>query len=57
MVANVKMMYWSVDGRNDPVLLEAMQPVLVETGLPKALIPASQLYDETLLDEVLSERR
>jgi NitT/TauT family transport system substrate-binding protein len=48
---------YSLDGRNDPALLESMQPVLVEAGLLKAPIPASQLYDETLLDEVLSERR
>ncbi len=43
--------------RNDPVLLGSMQPVLVEAGILKAPIPASQLYDETLLNEVLSERR
>ncbi len=56
VVANVKMMYWPVDGRNDPVLLESMQPVLVETGLLQAPIPVNQLYNETLLNEVLAEK-
>ncbi|GEM_PF-1379142 len=57
VVKNVKMMRWPSDMRNDPVLLESMQPVLVETGILKEVIPASQLYDETLLNEVLSEKR
>ncbi|MBM3176050.1 MAG: ABC transporter substrate-binding protein [Chloroflexi bacterium] len=48
---------FSSDGRNDPVLLESMQPVLINAGLLKAPIPARQLYDETLLNEVLKERR
>ena len=48
---------WPVDARNDPGLLESMQPLLVEIGMLKAPIPASQLYDETLLDEVLAEGR
>jgi ABC-type nitrate/sulfonate/bicarbonate transport system substrate-binding protein len=57
VVKNVKMMRWPLDARNDPVLLESMQPVLINTGLLKAPIPASQLYDEALLNEVLSEKR
>jgi len=57
MVKNVRMMLWPPDMRDDPVLLESMQPVLVEAGILKAPIPASQLYDETLLNEVLSEKR
>lgn len=52
----INLLRFSADGRNDPALLESMQPVLVETGLLKAPIPVSQLYDETLLNEVLSER-
>jgi ABC-type nitrate/sulfonate/bicarbonate transport system substrate-binding protein len=48
---------YPLDGRNDPALLESMQSVLVEAGLLQAPIPLNQLYDETLLDEVLSERR
>jgi NitT/TauT family transport system substrate-binding protein len=57
VVKNVKMMNWPTDMRNDPVLLESMQPILVDIGLLKAPIPASQLYDETLLNEVLAEAR
>jgi len=48
---------FSEDGRNDPVLLESMQPVLINAGLLKAPVPARQLYDETLLNEVLKEKR
>ncbi|MBI3913293.1 MAG: ABC transporter substrate-binding protein [Chloroflexi bacterium] len=48
---------WLLDGRNDPALLESMQPLLVEVGILKAPIPARQLYDETLLDQVLAEKR
>jgi hypothetical protein len=43
--------------RDDPALLESMQPVLVKAGLLKALIPVQKLYDETLLEEVLKEQR
>lgn len=57
VVKNVEMMSWPSDMRNDPVLLESMQPVLVEAGMLKAPISASQLYDETLLNEVLAEKR
>jgi hypothetical protein len=53
----MKLPRFSLDGLNDPALLESMQPVLVETGLLKALIPVNQLYDETLLNEVLAEKR
>ncbi len=49
--------YWPLDARNDPALLDSMQPLLVEIGMLKAPILASQLYDETLLDEVLAETR
>ena len=48
---------WPLDARNDPTLLESMQPLLVEIGMLKAPIPARQLYDETLLEEVLREKR
>jgi ABC-type nitrate/sulfonate/bicarbonate transport system substrate-binding protein len=57
VVKNVKMMRWPRDMHNDPVLLESMQPVLVKAGLLKAPIPANKLYDETLLEEVLKERK
>lgn len=45
---------WPLDARSDPALLEEMQPLLIKVGLLKALIPASHLYDETLLQEVLA---
>jgi len=48
---------FSLDGRNDPALLENMQQTMVSVGMLKALIPAGHLYDETLLDEVLKEKR
>jgi NitT/TauT family transport system substrate-binding protein len=48
---------WASDARNDPALLEGMQPLLVQIGFLKALIPAPQLYDETLLTAVLAEKR
>jgi NitT/TauT family transport system substrate-binding protein len=57
VVNNVRMMRWPPDMRDDPALLESMQPVLVKTGLLKALIPVQKLYDETLLEEVLKERK
>lgn len=46
---------WPLDGRNDPALLESMQPLLVEVGILTEPIPVDQLYDETLLEEVLAE--
>ena len=57
VVRDVRMMRWPSDMRNDPVLLESMQPVLVETGILKAAIPSGRLYDEKLLNEVLTEKR
>ncbi len=48
---------WPVDGRNDPALFEKMQPTLVNVGMLKKPIPIKQLYDETLLKEVLKERK
>jgi len=53
----MKLPRFSSDGRNDPVLLENMQPVLINAGMLKAPIPANKLYDETLLNEVLKEKR
>ena len=53
----MKLLRFSLDGRNDPALLESMQPLLVEIGMLKRPIPARKLYDETLLEEVLKERK
>ncbi len=54
---NIHLSWWPLDAHNDPALLESMQPLLVKIGLLKAPIPASQVYDETLLNEVLAEKR
>jgi len=51
------MIAFSPDGRNDASILESMQIVMINAGMLKALIPANKLYDETLLNEVLSERK
>lgn len=53
----IKLLRFTSDGRNDPALLESMQPLLIDIGMLKKRIPAGQLYDEKLLGEVLSERR
>jgi NitT/TauT family transport system substrate-binding protein len=51
----IKLLHWPLDARNDPALLESMQPLLVDIGMLKTPIPARKLYDETLLEEVLKE--
>lgn len=53
----IHVLRWPADARNDPALLDAMQPLLMQVGMLKAPIPARRLYDERLLDEVLAERR
>lgn len=53
----ITLLRWPLDARNDPALLESIQPLLVEIGLLKVPIPARRLYDETLLEEVLAEKR
>ncbi len=53
----VRLLHWPLDARNDPALLEGIQPSLVNIGMLKAPIPAGRLYDETLLNEVLAEKR
>lgn len=53
----INLLRWDPDARNDPALLDSMQPMLVQLGMLKALIPAKGLYDERLLDGVLAERR
>jgi NitT/TauT family transport system substrate-binding protein len=53
----MRLMDFSADGLNNPAALESMQPVLIKTGMLKAPIPVSRLYDETLLRQVLTERR
>lgn len=56
VTSKMAMPQWSLDGRNDPTSLESMQSVLLDVGMLKAPIPVNQLYDETLLEEVLKEK-
>lgn len=53
----INLLHWRPDSRSDPVLLEKMQPILINVGVLKKPIPAKQLYDETLLEEVLKEKQ
>lgn len=53
----IQLLRWPLDGRNDPASLEQIQSVMTDVGMLKTKIPVSQVYDETLLKEVLSERR
>jgi NitT/TauT family transport system substrate-binding protein len=53
----VRLANWPVEPRHDALVLERMQASMVKIGLLKAVIPARQLYDETLLNEVLAEKR
>lgn len=53
----VTLLRWPLDARDDPALLESMQSVLMKIGMLKTPIPVRQLYDETLLEEVLKEQK
>jgi len=46
-----------VDARTDPVLLEQTQQVLLRAGLLKRPVDTRTLHDESLLAEVLKEKR
>jgi NitT/TauT family transport system substrate-binding protein len=52
----MKLIRCPADGRNNPLLLDSMQSVLMDIGMLKTAIPAKQLYDETLLNEILAEK-
>jgi NitT/TauT family transport system substrate-binding protein len=54
---NMNLTQWQSDGLIDPALLEKIQPSLVKVGMLKTPIPVNQLYDETLLKEVLAEKK
>ncbi len=53
----MNLLHWHSDSRSDPALLEKMQTVLINVGMLKKAISAKQLYDETLLEEVMKEKR
>jgi ABC-type nitrate/sulfonate/bicarbonate transport system substrate-binding protein len=46
-----------LNARTDPALLEQNQQVLLRTGLLQRPVDTRALHDETLLDQVLKERR
>ena len=57
-VANkIHLLHWPLNARSDPALLEQTQHVLLRAGLLKRPIDARALHDETLLAEVLKEKR
>ena len=53
----INLLYWPVDARSDPALLDQTQQVLLRAGLLQRSVDTRRLYDETLLAEVLKERR
>lgn len=53
----IKLLRWPLDARIDPESLEQVQSVMMDIGMLKAKIPASQLFDETLLKEARGEKR
>jgi ABC-type nitrate/sulfonate/bicarbonate transport system substrate-binding protein len=54
---SVHLLRWPPDARIDPALLSQAQQVLVKAKILKEAGATDQLYDETLLAEVLEERR
>lgn len=57
VAGRINLLRWSLDLRNDPGLLDQAQHVLVKARLLKRAIPIRQIYDETLLAQVLGDRR
>lgn len=53
----INLLRWPTDGRNDPASLDHIQSVMIDIGALKAKIPPERIYDETLLKEVLAEKR
>ena len=53
----INLLNWPVDARTDPALLDQTQQVLLRAGLLIRPVDTRALDDETLLAEVLKERR
>lgn len=53
----MKLLHWPLDARTDPALLEQTQQVLIRADLLQRPVDTRRVYDETLLAEVLKEKR
>jgi len=53
----INLLRWPLDARADPALLDQTQQVLLSAGLLKRPLDTRALHDETLLTEVLKEKR
>ena len=53
----MNLLRWPADARTDPALLKQTQQVLLGAGVLKQPTDTSRLHDETLLSEVLKEKR
>ena len=53
----INLLHWPLDARSDPALLEQTQQVLLGAGLLRRPVDTRALHDETLLSEVLKEKR
>jgi NitT/TauT family transport system substrate-binding protein len=52
--ASIVLPLWPTDGRIDPVLMDAMQTVLLEGGVLAQRVPLERVYDSRPLEAVLS---
>ena len=57
VASKVNLFHWPMDARSDPALNDRTQQLLLETGTLKRPVDISRLHDETLLAEVLKEKR
>jgi len=57
VAAKINLLRFPTDARTDPALLDRTQQVLLGAGLLKQPVDTRTLHDETLLLEVLKERR
>lgn len=53
----IQLLRWPENGLSDPASLEQIQSIMTEVGMLDARIAVDRIYDETLLKEVLAEKR
>jgi ABC-type nitrate/sulfonate/bicarbonate transport system substrate-binding protein len=53
----MRLLDWPMYQRHDPALLQEMHKALQQIGAFKASVPIKPLFDETLLSEILAEKR